>query len=574
MRAYANLRFAARKPGREPGIRQAFHGPSRSENGKPGSCPDFLSKTIRRPPDPDPAFQGRDFEGVTLATYRLSVSTVSRSTGRSVVAAVAYQHAIRLEHRAPERESGGEGAMVAKIHDYSRKSGVLDRFLFVPRGAPDWARDRQALWNAAEAAETRRNSVTGRQIQLSLPHELELADWRILTRRFAEKVSRKHGVAVDIAIHAADRHADPRNVHAHLMLTTRRLTKDGFTEKTRELDDRKSGAVEALRALWADLLNERLQERGITSVDHRSYERQGQDREPQPKLGPLSHAMEQRGVKTRRGDALRAWKARDRQRRAQQAAAERARKAQEAAQRARQEAPRPQKPAMQLQAAWIHAAPARGWTWIHAGQARQAEQAKAAAARSQEAGKERGADAAQAQDLRKIAFEEAKTRAQNALQSRHHDALGRLGESHQRRRDGLEQTIEDAYGQHRRQLERRLAEIEAKTRKSGVLAQLANRLKGLDTERTEIRATLENIAQRTAEMRQPVERALADERQDMVEDHARQRRALRRDFEEGEKRGYTIPERYRAPGRDDGTARDPAGKPDRGRSRGRGGLER
>lgn len=41
-------------------------------------------------------------------------------------------------------------------------------------------------------------------------------------------------MVADIAIHAPSRHGDERNVHAHVLLTTRAMTPDGFAEKRRE----------------------------------------------------------------------------------------------------------------------------------------------------------------------------------------------------------------------------------------------------------------------------------------------------------------------------------------------------
>src|SRR3546814_4016537 len=75
-----------------------------------------------------------------MAIYHLAVKSVSRSTGRSAVAAVAYRAGVALEN---ERDG--------LVHDYTRRSGVEDAFIVVPEGA-EWAQDRSALWNAAEAA--------------------------------------------------------------------------------------------------------------------------------------------------------------------------------------------------------------------------------------------------------------------------------------------------------------------------------------------------------------------------------------------------------------------------------------
>ena len=78
-----------------------------------------------------------------MAIYHLTVKCMSRSHGQSATAAAAYRSALKIRD-----ERTGE------LHDYSRKGGVLHRELIVPAGAPDWARQRERLWNAAEVAET------------------------------------------------------------------------------------------------------------------------------------------------------------------------------------------------------------------------------------------------------------------------------------------------------------------------------------------------------------------------------------------------------------------------------------
>ena len=112
-----------------------------------------------------------------MASYHLDVKAVKRSAGRSATAAAAYRHAERIEcHR--------EG----RVHDYRAKSGVEDSFIVAPEDAPGWAQDRQALWNAAEARETRVNSVTAREWELALPHELDAQGRRALAEGFAREL--------------------------------------------------------------------------------------------------------------------------------------------------------------------------------------------------------------------------------------------------------------------------------------------------------------------------------------------------------------------------------------------------
>ena len=165
-----------------------------------------------------------------MAIYHLSVKTISRSAGRSATAAAAYRAGVEITD-----ERTGE------IHDYTRKGGVESAELVLPAGAPEWAADRAALWNAAEQAETRKNSTVAREFEIALPEELSPAERARLARDFARELVERHGCAADVCIHAPGKEGDNRNHHAHILLSTRRLGPEGFTEKTRELDDQKTG---------------------------------------------------------------------------------------------------------------------------------------------------------------------------------------------------------------------------------------------------------------------------------------------------------------------------------------------
>ena len=227
-----------------------------------------------------------------MAIYHLSVKTVSRSAGRSATAAAAYRAGVEITD-----ERTGE------IHDYTRKGGVESAELVLPAGSPEWAADRAALWNAAEQAETRKNSTVAREFEIALPGELSPAERQRLAHDFARELVDRHGCAADVAIHAPGKEGDSRNHHAHILLSTRRLGLEGFTEKTRELDDQKTGPklVTEWRERFAVLTNERLRESGIEArVDHRTLEAQGVDREPTLHLGPTATAIERRGEVSRK----------------------------------------------------------------------------------------------------------------------------------------------------------------------------------------------------------------------------------------------------------------------------------
>ena len=224
-----------------------------------------------------------------MASYHLSVKSVSRATGRSAPAAAAYRTATRIENQR-------DGV----VHDYTRRGGVEDAFLVVPKDAA-WAQDRSALWNAAEGAEKRKDAKVAREYELALPHELNPAQRRALARGFAQEVVKRFGVAADTAIHAPHPEGDQRNWHAHVLTTTRVVTAEGMGAKTRELDviQTSGPAVEALRALWAVRVNQALERAQVAErVDHRSLDRQGLgDLVPTQHLGPAASGMERRAAR-------------------------------------------------------------------------------------------------------------------------------------------------------------------------------------------------------------------------------------------------------------------------------------
>ena len=227
-----------------------------------------------------------------MAIYHLSVKTVSRAKGRSATAAAAYRAGVEIVD-----ERTGE------VHDYSRKTGVVHSEIILPNGADPKFEDRTILWNETEKSEKRKNSTVAREYEVHLPHELSADEREALAREYGEWLAERFGVGVDVAIHEPNREGDQRNHHAHILTTTRQIEGDELTSKTRELDEKKSGAVEEVREKWADLANvylERIQHK--ERLDHRSYERQGREEVPTIHLGPKETAKERRGETTVRGN--------------------------------------------------------------------------------------------------------------------------------------------------------------------------------------------------------------------------------------------------------------------------------
>jgi len=237
-----------------------------------------------------------------MANYHLTVKPVSRAAGRSATAASAYRSATLVYDRT-----------TGQSFDYTRKRGVEHAEIVLSSAAAkrdiNWARDRQALWNAAEIAENRSNSRVAREYEVALPHELNKAQRQALAREFAQGIADRYGCAVDFAVHAPHRKGDQRNYHAHLLTTTRTIEPGGLGEKTTiewsDTNRRRAGLepaaqeIEHVRALWERTANERLKALGIEArIDRRSLEAQGIEREPTTHLGPTVSAIERRGERS------------------------------------------------------------------------------------------------------------------------------------------------------------------------------------------------------------------------------------------------------------------------------------
>ncbi|MDP9014743.1 MAG: MobA/MobL family protein [Pseudomonadota bacterium] len=243
-----------------------------------------------------------------MAIYHLSVKPISRKGGRSATAAAAYRAAEKIHDLTSDQ-----------VFDYTRKRGVEHAEIVLPTEAArrdiNWARDRQALWNAAEASENRSNSRVAREYEIALPHELNREQRVELVRAFSKDLADRYGIGVDFAIHAPHRHGDERNHHAHVLTTTRTIEAGGLGAKSEiEWSDgnrRKAGLgpakeeITVIRERWETLTNEYLKEHGIEArIDHRSLEAQGIEREPQSHLGPAVSGMERRGIETEVGKRL------------------------------------------------------------------------------------------------------------------------------------------------------------------------------------------------------------------------------------------------------------------------------
>ena len=178
---------------------------------------------------------------------------------------------------------------------------------------PSWAQDDpDESWDAADLYE-RANGRLYVSADFALPRDLDPEDQIALAHEFAKSLTEKEQLPYTLAIHAGhDEDGHEHNPHAHIMFSERQ--NDGV-ERSREQWFRRAdrehpecgGApksrtfhgrewVETARERWASMTNAMLERQGREErVDHRSYERQGIDREPGQHYGPSAAHVVGRG---------------------------------------------------------------------------------------------------------------------------------------------------------------------------------------------------------------------------------------------------------------------------------------
>lgn len=274
-----------------------------------------------------------------MTMVHIATKAISRKAGQSAVACAAYRAGDILND-----------AKYGKTHDYGKKSGVMSSDIVMPFAlkALGVSVDRETLWNTAEAAESRSDSRVAREWLINLPHGLSESERYELAIKFAQKLVDDMDVIADVCIHRpvmklpfdpeakpsskrlreGEENPDPRNFHAHIMVTTRAplvgpnktLAFDSNLKTPFEWSNKKRKAhglpssmqeIKRIREMWVDTANKVLAQYHLPLMDARSYQDQGLDQQPTIKMGVEATAMERRGITTEKGNTNRAIKVRN-----------------------------------------------------------------------------------------------------------------------------------------------------------------------------------------------------------------------------------------------------------------------
>lgn len=249
-----------------------------------------------------------------MAIYHCTCKIISRGKGRSAVGSAAYRSGEKLINEYDGME-----------HDYRKKSGVVYSEIMLYENAPKEYQDRSTLWNEVEKIEKGSKARLAREYEVALPVEMTREEQINLVRNFVKDNFVDKGMCADFAIHDKE----DGNPHAHIMLTTRPIEKDGSwgTKQKKEYILDKNGnkqydkkkktykcktvkvndwdSVEFLernRESWAKKVNAELEKKNLPQrVDHRSLKEQGIERVPTIHEGG-ARKLENRGIETDRGN--------------------------------------------------------------------------------------------------------------------------------------------------------------------------------------------------------------------------------------------------------------------------------
>lgn len=226
-----------------------------------------------------------------MSLYHVHCDIIGRSGGRSATAAAAYRSTSAIEDRT-----------TGETFDFTRKEKAVFSEILTNGNAPEWATDRAELWNRVEEKENRKNSQFCRSFDIALMKEFDTATNIRLVEEWARTNYVSRDLIADIAIHEPHKDKDGKsndNTHAHILITTRKIDRNGWTEKDRDANEKTF--LQDVRKSWADIVNAEYERRGMSErIDERTLKEQGKDREPQKHMGAKATAMNRKGKPTDR----------------------------------------------------------------------------------------------------------------------------------------------------------------------------------------------------------------------------------------------------------------------------------
>lgn len=227
-----------------------------------------------------------------MAIFHMSFSNISAGKGRSAIASAAYRSGEKLFNDKEGR------------HYFYARSIMPESFILTPKNSPEWASDREQLWNEVEKKDRKSNSRYAKEFNVALPVELSESEQKELLTKYVQENFVDEGMVADVAIHRDH----PDNPHAHVMLTNRPFNSDGTwgikSKKQYILDDNgnktytgtskypksrkilmvdwdKKEKITEWRHNWAVSVNQVLEQKNIPDrISEKSFENQGIDEVP------------------------------------------------------------------------------------------------------------------------------------------------------------------------------------------------------------------------------------------------------------------------------------------------------
>ncbi|CFQ14833.1 putative Conjugal transfer protein [Yersinia enterocolitica] len=194
-----------------------------------------------------------------MAIFHLEFKIVKRSEGMSSCRKAAYHARCKIT----DNRTGN-------TYDFSHRIDLFHHQILAPVSAPAHIIESSTtLWNEVERVERQKDGQTARYFDVAIPCELNNEDKIKLVLEYCQNNFVDKGMIADIAFHDLD----SNNPHAHVMLTLKPITAEGFGKKDRSWNEKKN--VILWREAWSTLTNGYLEAAGTEErIDHRSIDAQ------------------------------------------------------------------------------------------------------------------------------------------------------------------------------------------------------------------------------------------------------------------------------------------------------------